>query len=381
MFPSRWKLVSYSLIILIGCLIAAPNLLTRQQLAALPAWLPKKQVTLGLDLRGGSHLVVEIDAAALAREQLDTLVDRARSALREARIGATVSVSSQAVVARIADETRRAEAERILRKLVSTVSLSAFTEAQRDLDVTLRPDGTIELRPTQAATLARRNAAVDQSLEIVRKRIDEVGVAEPTIQRLGADRILVQLPGVQDPKMVRDILGRTAKMSFHRVWTLDTSGGRLPPGYEMLPASNGQGAYPVERQPMLQGDRLADAAAGFDHRTGQPIVTFRFDTAGARRFAEITRAHVGEPFAIVLDGKVLSAPVIQEPITGGAGQISGSFTVAETTSLAALLAGGGVAGAAACDRGAHRRSRPRHAMPSARGPSPVSPASPSSWFS
>jgi SecD/SecF fusion protein len=377
MFPSRWKLVTYALVIVIGCLIAAPNLFTRQQLAAWPDWLPRKQVTLGLDLRGGSHLVVEIDSAALAREQLDTLVERVRSALREARIPASVSASSRAVVVRVTDAARNADTERVLRKLISTVSLSAFAEVQRDLDVTSRPDGTIELRPTEAAMIARRNAAVDQSLEIVRKRIDEVGVAEPTIQRLGADRILVQLPGVQDPKMVRDLLGRTAKLSFHRVWTarfqaewspvsrpesaptLDSgarsdakpgttfaerapglSGDRLPPGYEMLPASNGQGSYPVERQPMLQGDRLADAAAGFDQRTGQPVVTFRFDTAGARRFAEITRTHVGEPFAIVLDGKVLSAPVIQEPITGGAGQISGSFSVAETTSLAALLRAG-----------------------------------------
>jgi SecD/SecF fusion protein len=340
MFPSRWKLATYALVILVGCLIAAPNLFTRQQLAALPGWLPKQQVTLGLDLKGGSHLVLEIDADALKRDQIDALIERARSALAGARITATVSRGADAVSIRVGDPQQRAGAERILRGLVSTVLLSALTQSQPDLAVTALPDGVIELRPTEAALLARRAAAVDQSLEIVRRRIDERGVAEPTIQRLGPSRILVQLPGVQDPTEIRNLLKSAAKLSFHRVLTTAIPGARLPAGYDMLPASTGDFAYPVERQPMLQGERLADAAAGFDQHTGQPIVTFRFDNIGAKRFAEITRTHVGEPFAIVLDGKVISAPVIQQPITGGSGQISGSFTVAETTTLAALLRAG-----------------------------------------
>ena len=340
MFPSRWKLCTYALIVLLGCAIAAPNLLTAGQLAALPDWLPRKQVTLGLDLRGGSHLVVEINSAALQRDQLDALAERARSTLREARIAATVGTSAPAVTVRISEDARRAEAERQLRGLTATVSLSAFTEPQRDLDVTARPDGTIELRPTEAAMIGRRSAVVDQSLEILRRRIDALGVAEPTIQRLGADRILVQLPGVHDPKEVRKVLRSTAKLSFHRVWTASAPDGRLPTGYVTLPGNAAGESYPVERQPMLQGDRLADANAGFDQKTGQPVVTFRFDSAGARRFAEITRTHVHEPFAIVLDGHVLSAPVIQEPITGGSGQISGSFTVKDATALAALLRAG-----------------------------------------
>lgn len=336
MFPSRWKLASYAFVILLGCAVALPNLLNRQQLAALPDWLPKQQVALGLDLRGGSHLVAEIDSAALLREQIDAIADRARRALREARLEAPVSTTKDAVTVRLADPARRAEAERILRGLVSTVSLSAFTEAKHDLDVTARPDGRIELKPTEAGLIARRTAAVEQSLEIIRQRIDGIGVAEPSLQRLGADRILIQVPGLQDPKRVRDVLKINAKLSFHKVW----STGDVPPGYVVLPASNGPGSYVVEEQPMLQGDRLADATAGFDQRTGQPVVNFRFDSTGAKRFAEITRALVHEPFAIVLDKKVLSAPVIQEPITGGAGQISGAFTVKETTTLAALLRAG-----------------------------------------
>jgi SecD/SecF fusion protein len=340
MLPSRWKLATYALVILIGCLIAAPNLFTRQQLAALPDWLPKQQVTLGLDLKGGSHLVLELDSAALAREQIDALLERTRDALREARITANASRTTDAVTVQVADPKQRADAERILRKLISTVSLSAFAQSQPDLEITTLADGTIRLQPTQTALIARRAAAVDQSLEIVRRRLDENGVAEPTIQSVGQGRILVQLPGVKDPAEIRKSLKTAAKLSFHRVLQPSNSGARLPAGYQLLPASTGAGSYAVERAPMLQGDRLADAKAGFHPQTGQPIVSFHFDNAGARRFAEITRAHVGEPFAIVLDGKVLSAPVIQEPIPGGSGQISGSFTVAETTSLAALLRAG-----------------------------------------
>jgi SecD/SecF fusion protein len=365
MLPSRWKLATYALVILIGCLIAAPNLFTRQQLAALPDWVPKHQVTLGLDLKGGSHLVLELDAAALEREQIDALLERTRDALREARMTAIASRTTDAVTIQVADPKQRAEAERVLRKLISTVSLSAFAQSQPDLEVTTLPDGTIRLQPTQAALIARRAAAVDQSLEIVRRRLDESGVAEPTIQSLGQGRILLQLPGVKDPAEIRARLKTAAKLSFHRMLHPSYSGARLPAGYELLPASMGGGSYAVERAPMLQGDRLADAKAGFHPQTGQPIVSFHFDSAGARRFAEITRAHVGKPFPIVLDGKVLSAPVIQEPIPGGSGQISGSFTVAETTSLAALLRAGALPAPLA--------------VIEERTSAPISAATPSAW--
>ena len=199
MFPSRWKLATYAIVILIGCAIAAPNLFTRQQLAALPSWLPKQQVTLGLDLKGGSHLVLEIDPAALARSQTDALVDRVRAALREARIVGTVTSTADAVTVRIADAQQRAEAERVLRGLIATGSLPALTEAQRDLDVKVLPDGAIELRPTEAALIARQAAAVDQSLEIVRRRIDGTGSPSRPSSGSARNRILVQLPGVQDP--------------------------------------------------------------------------------------------------------------------------------------------------------------------------------------
>ena len=173
----------------------------------------------------------------------------------------------------------------------------------------------------------------------MRQRVDQVGVAEPTIQRVGSNRMLVQLPGLQDPTRLRQLLGSTAKMTFHLLANT-ASGEPLPRGVTMLPDAKSGAQYPVEDRIALDGEHLTDARASFDQRTHQPLVTFRFDSIGARKFSEITSANVGKPFAIVLDGKVLSAPVIREPITGGSGQISGSFTVEDTVTLSALLRAG-----------------------------------------
>lgn len=270
MRTSRWLILIYVLIILVGLSAALPNLLTPGQRAALPGWLPSKPVTLGLDLRGGSQLVLEVDASALLNDP----------------------------------------------------------------------------RLTEAERAERLNAALTQSLEIIRSRIDQIGVAEPSVQRVGDDRIMVQLPGVQDPARIRTLLGSTAKLGFHMLADPPAAGTRPAPGTLLLPMQDerdGSGAprkLAVQAQPALDGDRLADAHAGFDPRSGEPVVNFRFDEAGARRFAEITTQNVGRPFAIVLDGRILSAPVIREPITGGAGQISGRFSVAEAGVLSALLRAG-----------------------------------------
>jgi SecD/SecF fusion protein len=260
MRPSGWKLVTYGLIVLIGLMLVAPNLLTPAQLAALPEWVPKQTIALGLDLKGGAHLVLEMDAEYLRRE----------------------GVSDQ-----------------------------------------------------------DRAGALAHSIEIVRKRIDALGVAEPTVQALGTDRILVQLPGVEDTAAIRTLLGSTAKLTFHRVQGVLTPGAVVTrPGFISVPDASNQFAYSLERQPMLEGERLADASATVDSRDGLPVVAFRLDAAGSKQFAQITRENVGKPFAIVLDGRVLSAPVIEEPILAGSGQIQGNFTSAETASLAALLRAG-----------------------------------------
>ncbi|BCH25987.1 protein translocase subunit SecD [Mesorhizobium sp. L-8-3] len=335
----RWLVVTYAIIVLAGILIALPNALTQNQLDALPDWLPRKQVTLGLDLRGGSHLVLEVDSAAVKADRLRSLLGNARDSLRKKRIPAqTARVAGDSVVVTIADGAQRSQALSLLQGLSQPVGGVGFGAAAADIDVT-STDNQIRLTPTEAGLRARLDSALQQSLEIVRQRVDQVGVAEPTIQRVGADRLLVQLPGLQDPTRLRELLGSTAKMTFHMVANVP-QGDRLPAGVTTMPDAKTGATYPIEDRVALDGERLTDARAGFDPRTQEPIVSFKFDNAGARQFAEITSANVGRPFAIVLDGKVLSAPVIREPISGGTGQISGNFTVQDTVVLSALLRAG-----------------------------------------
>src|SRR5206468_5217611 len=192
--------------------------------------------------------------------------------------------------------------------------------------------GLIRLTVPQAAITDRIRQTIEQSIQIVERRVNELGTVEPLIQRQGTDRILIQVPGLQDPTHLKDILGRTAKMEFRMVDLSvppdQAAGGRVPADSDLLPSAENPGQnYVIKKQVLVSGGDLTDAQPGFDQRSGQPIVSFKFNTAGSRKFAQATTEHVKEPFAIVLDGKVISAPVIQEPITGGQGQISGNFTV------------------------------------------------------
>jgi len=331
----RWVVMTYVILILAGVLAALPNMFTPQQLAALPGWVPKQQITLGLDLQGGSHLVLEVDAAALKTDRLRSLLDDVRSTLRKERIDSrSARIASGVITVTIDNPDQLAKAQEVLGAMATPVGITG----QKDLDVTT--DGKlIKVALTDPGINDRLDAALQQSLEIVRQRVDQVGVAEPTIQRVGANRMLVQLPGLQDPTRLRQLLGSTAKMTFHLL--ANTGNGEpLPAGATLLPDAKSGQQYPVEDRIALDGEHLTDARASFDQRTHEPLVTFRFDSIGAKKFAEITSANVGRPFAIVLDGKVLSAPVIREPITGGSGQISGNFTVEETSTLSALLRAG-----------------------------------------
>ena len=338
MRTSRWVLATYALLILLGIATALPTMLPRGARTALPDWLESRAVTLGLDLRGGSHLVLEVDAAALEAARLDSLRSEAEAALDVAGIAArTVIEGKRLVIApSAAGEVDRAAA--IVRSLIPQVGATAFGAGVAEFALG-REGGRLVLAMTEGGRAARTSYAVDQSLEVVRGRIDQVGVAEPTIQRAGADRILVQLPGLQDPSRLRALLGSTAQMNFHLL-AREEPGGAAPAGATMLPAADGSTSYAVVDRATVSGERLSDAHGTFDQRTGEPIVTFRFDTEGALAFAAITRENIGQPFAIVLDGKVLSAPVIREPITGGSGQISGGFTIEEATDLAAMLRAG-----------------------------------------
>ncbi|MBY3135179.1 protein translocase subunit SecD [Rhizobium laguerreae] len=334
MRTSRWLVVTYTVIILIGLLIALPNVLPRSVLQRVPAWLPHEQVSLGLDLRGGSHLVLEVDEADLTKERLQSLLQDARRVLREKGIQPKAVVRSQnQIVVTLADAAQSDAAVTELKTLANPIS-TGLSAGQADLDVTAN-GATISVGFSRAGIAANVDNAVQQSLEVIRQRVDQVGVSEPTIQRIGANRVLVQLPGAQDPSRLRELLGSTAKMSFHMLAPNNAPG----PGVTMLNDDEGR-SYPVLDRVEISGDRLSDARVSFDPNTREPIVSFRFDSAGATRFAEITRQNVGNPFAIVLDNKVLSAPVIREPITGGSGQISGSFSADSATTLAAMLRAG-----------------------------------------
>ena len=327
---SPYRVALYLAIIFAGLLFALPNVLPASVLERWPAFLPDRPVALGLDLRGGSHLVLEVDGAALLDERVRTLADDTRRVLREASLPIRgLDIERQGLSVQLREPAERARAEDQLDSLVTP-----GPSGRPDLELRRQgPDGLV-LAFTEAGLQLAVDRAVEQSLEVIRQRVDQVGVSEPTIQRVGPNRILVQLPGLQDPAQLRALLGSTAKMSFHLLGEEAS-----PDGVRQLADAGGR-VHAVNRRVELSGDRLADASAGFDPQTREPVVNFRFDRAGARAFAAITEANVGRPFAIVLDDKVLSAPVIREPITGGSGQISGGFSVQEAGTLAALLRAG-----------------------------------------
>jgi len=341
-----WKLALYGLILVLGIVFAIPNLFSRDTVRAWPAYLPKTQMTLGLDLRGGSHLLLEVDTAAVIKDREESLVDSIRTALNGASIRYTgLGIADQAVTVTITDPARQDDASRLVRDLGSVVGQGVMSGGVRDILVTSEPAGVLRVTLTEAAIAERRKSAVDQSLEIVRRRIDETGVAEPTIVRQGQDRILIQLPGVQDPGRIKALLGKTAKLAFRLVDTQWVPGTPAPAGSEILDGEDRSGGnqpvkQAVKKRVIVSGEMLVDAQPGFDSRNGEPVVNFKFDSNGARRFGDVTKEAVGKPFAIVLDNKVISAPVIREPILGGSGQISGRFTVQGASDLSVLLRAG-----------------------------------------
>ncbi len=339
MRTSRWRVVVYALVLLTGFLTALPNLFTPAQVANWPAFLPTRQVALGLDLKGGSHLVLEIDTATMIAERLEIARDDATTALRKAHITTdNIQISNDQVIVTLPDAQNHDAALDALKVLANAQVETPRHGSTAEFVITTPQDNSIHITLSEQGIRNRVDASAQQSLEIIRSRIDQIGVSEPTIQRIGSDRVLVQLPGIQDPSQVRKLLGSTAKLGFYML--ADRNGtDRRDSSILTVQDKDGQ-SYHLHRTPALSGDHLTDAHAGFDPQNHQPVVNFRFDTAGAAKFADITRANVGKPFAIVLDNEVLSAPVIREAITGGSGQISGSFTVGETVTLSALLRAG-----------------------------------------
>ncbi|TYC50342.1 protein translocase subunit SecD [Rhodobacterales bacterium] len=345
---ARWKIALICLVVAAGILTTLPNFFSAKQVESWPDFLPQRQMVLGLDLQGGAYLLYEVDKQDYMQKRMRSLVGEIRSALREdPRIGYTgLGVQGDATQVRIRDLTRLDDARERLRPLVNPLESSLLGgQAVDEFQMDVSDDGLIRFTYTEQGLNDRMADIVQQSIEVIRRRVDELGTTEPNIQRQGTDRILVEAPGEGDPERLKSLVGETAQLSFHMVNTSMTGQqaleNRPPPGTIVLPSVD----YPpiqylLEEAPLLSGDDLVDAQVSFDQRTNEPVVNFRFNQSGARKFATITQQNVNRPFAIVLDDEVISAPVIREPITGGSGQISGSFTVEGANDLAVLLRAG-----------------------------------------
>ena len=344
LYFTRWKALAIIFTAFIVCLCAVPNFFPEKTVRTWPKWA-QRHLVLGLDLQGGSHLLLAVDSNAVKKEKLEQVRDDVRRVLRDAKLGYSgLAVRGDTVEVRVKD-TDLAAALPKLRELSQPLGGLLGTSGQRTAEVTDAGGGLVRLTIPPAAINDRIRQSVEQSIQIIERRVNELGTVEPLIQRQGLDRILVQVPGLQDPTQLKGIIGKTAKMEFRMV---DTSvspeqigQGRVPPDSEILQGAEApKQPYVIKKQVLVSGGDLTDAQPGFDQRSGQPIVSFKFNTSGSRKFAVATTENVKQPFAIVLDNEVISAPVIQEPITGGSGQISGNFTVQQANDLAILLRAG-----------------------------------------
>jgi preprotein translocase subunit SecD len=329
-FP-RWAMVVTILVSLLGAIYAAPNFLfARDAGKQLPSWLPTKQMALGLDLQGGVHLLVQVEVGAAISEYLETTESSVRRALRAENIGYLgLAARGEAVIFEVRDPAQ------------ADAAMAAVEDLDPDLAVERTDDVRFRLFFDEVARAARVRSIVSQSIEIIRRRIDGLGVAEASIQRQGDDRVVVQAPGYDDPETLKDVLDETAKMNF-RLVDEGASVASVPAGSEVLYEYDDKdqpvAPYVVRRGVVVSGERLVDAQPAF--QDGQPIVSFRFDSVGARQFGQATSENVGRRLAIVLDEKVISAPVIRSAIVGGSGIITGNFTVASADRLALLLRAG-----------------------------------------
>ncbi len=345
---SRARALTVLLSALIICAFAIPNFISKQTVQSWPKWA-QRHVVLGLDLQGGVSLLLQVDESAVRKERIESLRDDVRRVLRDEKIRYTgLAIRGTTVEVRVSDAADIPKAMPKLRALSQPLGGVLSGSGQNTLEIN-ESAGLVRLTLTEPAILDRIRQAVDQSIQVLAKRIDSLGTVEPSIQRQGASRVLVQVPGLENPDRLKELIGKTAKLSFHLVDTTLTQDqiqqGRAPAGYIIVEGTReeGGGRYVLEERPIVQGGDLTNAQPGFDNRTSEPIVSFTFNSNGARAFGRATQENVGKPFAIVLDGKVISAPVIREPIIGGSGQISGNFTVEQANDLAIVLRSGALA--------------------------------------
>lgn len=347
LYFSKWKIVSILGAVFLAVLFTLPNFLSKDVVAGFPSWMPASQMKLGLDLQGGSHLLMQVDEASLVRERLESLEGDVRRILRAERIGYRLSKGDKrSINVRLRKVEDADNAIDKLGELTLPVTAGLFGRSSVVEVAASQPEDSLLVYSLTDDGLAHGlQSAVTQSIEVIGRRINELGTNEPVVQRQGNDRILIQFPGLDDPQTLKDLIGTTAKLSFHLVSNaMDANNAltsRPPAGTKVLfEDTDPPTPYLIETRVMVDGENLVDSQAGFDSRTNEPIVSFRFDTKGASRFGKVTQNNVGRPFAIVLDGEIISAPVIREAILGGSGQISGNFSVEGANNLAILLRAG-----------------------------------------
>jgi preprotein translocase subunit SecD len=337
-FP-RWKMWAVSLLCLFGIALAIPSFVPEAQVARWPSFLPSARINLGLDLAGGSHLLLEGDTSDVAKQRLDQMEDIMRSELRQAKIEVGDMSTAGGRLSFLVRDPSRVDA---VREIASNQTQPVGLSGQRSFNISVVDGSRVVLTPTQAGIDEALDNAMKTAREVIYNRVDPEGTKEVTVIRQGKDRILVQVPGLKDPEGLKALLGKTARLEFKMV-DLNASPdqvaqGRAPVGSQVLPMAGG-GRIAVQRRAIVNGQQLVDAQQGFDENN-QPVVQIRFDGRGSKAFARVTQQNVNKPFAIVLDDVVLSAPNIQEPILGGQANISGSFTVQTATDLAVQLRSG-----------------------------------------
>ena len=344
-FPT-WKRLWYWALMLVAVAAALPSVFSLAG-APWPQALPSPKVNLGLDLAGGSHILLEADPEQVKRQRLENMEESVRARLRLAepriRIGDVSSKGGQ-LSFMLKDPTQVDRA----REEILPLTYGAGLSGQRDWNIRVEDESRFILTQTEEGISQAVSNAMDSATEVVRKRIDALGTREPTIIRQGEDRIVVQVPGLSDPQELKDLLGQTAKLEFKLVDTTaapsDLAQGIVPPGSEIVPYANpevsGVPAIAVKRLGGIKGDELTNAQQSFEQQTNEPVVSITFNQQGGAKFARLTTENVNRPFAIILDGKVLSAPNINEPILGGSAQISGRFTVDSANQLAIALRSG-----------------------------------------
>ncbi len=328
-FP-KWKVFLTVFLTFIGIAYAVPNVLSQPHLEwaqeHLPSWFPTQTVNLGLDLRGGSHLLLEADMGKVMEDRIAATLDAAKVEMRKETIRYTDSKTAK---------------DGFSYKLLNLAkdkdaAYKIARDADRAANITIADDGLVTVKMDEKELNDIKAKVIEQAIEVVRRRVDESGTKEPLIQRQGTNRIVLQLPGVDNPEHVKELLGRTAQLTFHLLDEQATREGISNFKVNML--NHPEQSLLLKKQAIIKGDQLIDAQPNFDQ--SGPVVSFRFDSVGAKKFCDVTKANVGHPFAIVLDKDVISAPVIRDAICGGSGQISGGFSVKEANDLALLLRAG-----------------------------------------